>query len=351
MRSKLFILIIAGVLVLILAGAAYFFFTRSGEPAAESAPEDQLEETATDEQATSTPPELVIAEFVVSPVLSFDAERVWYFTPGGKLFRKPLTGFELPEEFVLPGPVENPVRVIWQETGSDFIVEQNLGGHTAYKFYSAEFHKLVDYPEQMRLPQFLPGDSEIVYDWVTAPDKHELKTSLKDSSNFRKVTDLFRPDYEIVASAKKAEAAVFGGSATTTKLMLVDLATSAFRNVDEDGQYFGAKFSPDGNKLLVSKEGGLAFYNLLATTTIAVNLNVTADISQAVWNKQSDEVIVASRDGVVKYSIETRRTEELAKFGQENSFAPKDVILHPTRPILFFVDAVSGYLYRVGLMQ
>jgi hypothetical protein len=336
MSTKRFIILLVLIPLLVIGTAVFFYFRQAQRPKTqvqEPKQESRLQEFA--------------AEPVISPVLSFNGETVWFMTQEGKLYRKAVSGGGEKEEYVLPETLENPTDLIWQKTGSDFIVQENSGGHIRYRFFDSQAGSFTSYPEQMRQVRFVTDGSKIVYDWVTLEGKHELKLADKKGENFQKVADLFRSDYQFIASPVAEEVALFSSdSFEPSRIFLVNLLTGQFLDIGEKIPRQGLKFSPDGTKLL-SSESTLEVYDL--NSSEVVDTGVMADIERAEWGKNSDEIVIGTDTGIIKYNLADRSTTDLYKFQAEENIEPTSLLFHPTEPILFFVDKRTGYLYSLDL--
>lgn len=142
MRSKTFILGLLGVVLLIIVGGTMYFFFGNKSKKAQPQP-----------QAAASQVKLLVGGPVVSPILSFNGETVWFMTKDGKMFRKALEGTADKEEYTLPAPVENLIRIFWPKDGADFIVEQNVNGHYGHKFFDPQSKTLIDYDEKVVHPR------------------------------------------------------------------------------------------------------------------------------------------------------------------------------------------------------
>lgn len=274
----------------------------------------------------------VLASFVISAVPSFNGERVWYLTTTGKIYSVNLET-EAREEFAMPIPLTNLTGALWQEKGSDLVIEQNVGGHLRYIYVDTKNRRIIQYPDNIRTPVVLAGDKRIAYDWVS--DKHELKVSDIDSTNFSAIGELFRPDYVLESSTRKQEIVMFG-LASTSPLVHVDLEKKEFKNLAGDGEYLSAKFSPDGAKLLVeeNKQGQkiLWVYDFAAGQRIDLPV---ADAKFTLWTRDSGGVMFGNGSAVKEASLRSSDIKEWAIFPEKQV---KSAFLHPFQDILFYID-------------
>ncbi|MDP3993808.1 MAG: hypothetical protein U1C57_00790 [Candidatus Doudnabacteria bacterium] len=342
MRSILKIFIILLILGLVLAGG-YYFYWRPNHPQDERLMEDL---------ATVKKPELLVSESVISPVLSFNAERVWFMTRGGRMYYQAIAG-GAKEELPLPEVVVSPLQIIWQHRGSDFIIVQNVNGHIRHKLYDAEEQIFVAYPGQLRSPVFLAGDEKIAYDWAGATSSaHELQIAGLTSENFMKVMDLDPANYELAASPVRREVVMYAvGFEQSAPLLLVNVETGKVSEIGPAADYEGARFSPDGRFILVSRGGGegekLFMYNL--DTSREIDLQTSASIEQTAWMPDSSGIVLASESGFGEYDLGAGKWQELYQFENKGQYEPTQILLHPAESVLFFVDEKTGFLYRLDL--
>lgn len=336
MRTKVFVSLLILVPVLAIGAAVVMYLQNAAQrTASENKSEKRVQE--------------LVGEPVLSPILSFNGQAIWYMSGTGRLYRKTLTSDAPAEEFSLPGELRSPTEIVWQRNGSDFIVLEILDGHLRYRYYDSETNRFIPYSEQIRQVRFVTSGDKIVYDWVTADSKHELKVSDATGENFRKVADLHRPDYQIVASPTEEKVVLYSHDFyEPTKLFLVDLGTGEFTDFGEKVLRQGAKFSPDGTKLLAS-EPELRVYDL--RTKEAIGLGLVADIEQAEWNFNSSEILVGTSNpyGLKKFNVLTQTMSDFMQFGADESYVPSHILLHPTEQYLFFVDRLTGKLYKLDL--
>ena len=325
----------------LVAAGGYYFYWRVYNP--------QNGEQAQD--LTGVKPELLVSESVISPILSFNAEKVWFMTTDGRMYRQAIGGGEK-EELPLPEAIVSPLEIIWQHRGSDFVVRQNINGHIRYKLYDAEEQVFVAYPEQLRSPVFLVGDEKIVYDWSAATSSaHELKIADSRSENFRKVMDLGPANYELAASPARQEVVLYVTSGEPAKLLFVNMDTGRSNEIGESPRnYDGVQFSPDGRFILESRQDGsgnpkLFVYNL--DTSREVDLQITASTKQVVWKPDSAAIILGSESGFSRYDLSTARWQDIYQFESRGQYNPTQILLHPEESILFFVDEKTGFLYRL----
>ncbi len=350
MRNKTFILMLI-IIPLLLVTAGVFYFFRSAQK--------DLEDVAGEKIASL---EVLVRQFVISPVLSFDSQKIWFMTRQGRLFRIAISpppleeggdeeGVSSPEEYLLPEPVEGTAKVIWQKDGGNFIVEQNIAGHSEYKFFDSNAGKFAAYPQPLTKPQFIPGN-KIVYNWIGPELKHSLNVSDANGQNYRKVADLYREDYELAASPAKNEAMLFTRAAKNpSKLYLVNLDTGEFRALSEEANYQAAKFSPDGSKLAAIEDANLVIYDL---ALIQENFPSSPSLikegvkGEFIWDSNGQEIIIGSSNGLVKYNVATRQQETIYTFGAGENFVLAEMLAHPENNAIFFVDEQTRYLYQLS---
>jgi len=346
MRNRLIIIIVPVLLLVLGVGGVIFLRNRNSAPTAMTAP-------PLAPVATTTPLRLLADEQVISVEPSFNGEAVWFMTAAGALTRLELATKKT-QPFNFPEPVKNPLALMWQEKGSDLLVQDNLNGHVRTRHYDATGKKFTAYPDQIRNPVFLAGNTQIAYDWVSVPKgakapKHELKVSNLDGSNFRKIGDLFRPDYILVPSPVAQSVALYAPTASEgAQLVLVDLVSGKFQTIDEKAVYTGIKFSPNGMKILVSVSGpggteSLRVYNLedLSKTDLAIPTKFSATI----WTPDSGSIVYLNSDGVSQVALQNQNIKLNYAFQPSEKVVVRQLFWQPPAAALFIVDDLSGKLY------
>ncbi|MBI4050190.1 MAG: hypothetical protein HY398_01945 [Candidatus Doudnabacteria bacterium] len=359
MNRRTFILIIVVLLFVGTGVGAYYLLVKQ--------PGSKTEVPVVQEEPAPRQPELLVAETVISPVLSFNGETVWFMSREGRLYRQAIEAGAVKEEYLLPAspaggpaPITNPARVIWQQRGNDFIVEQSVDGHTRYQFYGADKKVFTIYDERIRDPAFLADDKQVVYIWVGEGGRAELSVAAPDTANYVKLSDLYGPDYELVVSSAKNQVLLFVDDAQNPdNLLLVDLDTVRYTLLDEKVRYSGAKFSPDGNFAVAEKAGALVIYDLQSLSPLSPGegsplsnsspLSGGGEVGGVAWSSDSRELYIFAAGKIRAYNVLTQEWREVYTFPADSLLGPAEIFLHPTKPILFFTDSASGYLYRLDL--
>lgn len=347
MNRRTFVLILAILLLFGAAAAAYYLIVKK--------PAQEPETPAAVETAPELAPVLVVPETTISPVLSFNGETVWYMSLDGHLYRQPIEPQAVKEEYLLPAspaggpaPVANPVRLVWQQQGNDFIVERSADGHTRYEYYSAAADAFVPYDAAVRAPVFLFGDKQVAYIWIAAGGKNELTAADPDGKNYKKLSELYSANYELVASPAKNELLIFSTDGTNPDdLLLVDLDTVQYTLLDEKVPYGGAKFSPDGSRAVVEKAGRLVLHDLSAG--VSEDLNIAADVKKTAWKYDSSELIAVDSGEIKSYDVIAKTWRSVYSFPAGSSLSPAEIFLHPVKNTLLFTDSATAYLYRLDL--
>lgn len=346
MGHRRFVTLLISAPLLLILGAAVYFFVGQVRKA--------KNDTAVPPPAKSQRVNLVIGEPAISPILSFKGDNVWFISADGKMYRKAVTGDKEKEAYVLSQVLDSPRAVIWPVDGSDFIVEQSGGGQIRYNFYDAAAKSFVLYPAPLKKPNFLAKGDKIVYEWSSGPDTTELKVSDGTGQNFKKITDLYRGDYELVASPRFPEVVLFVRERDNpSKLFLVDLLTGGFQSLSEQASYEGVKFSPDGTKLLAAKFLGpdqqpeLLLLDLKTRQT--TDLGIPAAVEQTAWSTDSGSFYVGLSGGFVKYDLASKEQAQIYQFSAAEKFEPVNLLVPPQQSRLFFADKKTGNLYRLDL--
>lgn len=349
--NRRFFLIIFILVPLVVIG--FLFFRGRGKkappPPAQGSPEASLAPEQGRDTQPQNAPQALTDRAVISPILSFGGDTVWYGGADGRLYRVSLLAGSGEQEYRLPEFMASLAAIEWQADGSNFIFEQNLAGHIRYQFYDADQSRFVPYLEQVRQPRFLPGGRQIVYDWVKADASHELKLSDSDGANFKKVSDLTRADYQIAVSPKKSEAVLFADNQVDpAEIVLYDLETGSARVLAEKAAWQGVKFSADGTRLLAARRGAGGQASLVILdlgSGAAVETGLAADIGAAAWLPNGAGIIAGMRKGFVRFTLASR--ESTAVFSAQN-LVVRDMLIHPQEQRLFFVDGQSRALYELS---
>lgn len=355
MAPKILFYITIGIVVVAIAGGVVYFFFQKPK---------KIEVV----EQTLPKPEVLIANKVTAPVLSFSGENVWYFDADNRLLRTPTlsppyqggdppageAGEEAVAVYPLPEPLSNVTKVVWQKDGSDFIVEQNLDGHTRYWFYNSDTRAFTKYPEQMREPKFLEPQEQIVYDWVGSEGTHEIDTANLEGRDYVKVADLYPDNYRIEANRQGTEIALFSDNPEQMlTLSILDLRNGSFTNVGNPARYSGAKFSPDGTKLLMAKFENvdepphLYWYDLKTGAT--EEMGFAAEIWQTAWSADSKSLYIGTSGGLSKFDFTDFGKTIVSIFDTADDLIPRDLFLSADESEIFFVNEKTGYLYRLKL--
>ena len=78
-------------------------------------------------------------------------------------------------------------------------------------------------------------------------------------------------------------------------------------------------------------------------------MSLTSEIELTALQEDGQALLVGSPAGFIKYQVDNQEQEEIYKFGESEAYSPQNLILHPQKPLLFFVDQKTGYLYRLEL--
>lgn len=357
MSKRIFITVIVILVVLLLGLAAVFFFTRDKGEMMDQETDSANQEQVIPDTSFRSQPRVLVSEETISPILSFSGDSLWYFTPDGMLWQQDIYQDSRQQYFLFnesgSQSIDGLEEAFWQPNGSDFIVQQNVLGEDNYQVYEANELRLIDYPAQLTKPIFTADGTKIVYDWVNGDGTHQLKVSDENSENFRTVTDLFRPDYQIVASPIKQEVALFVDSQIEpSKIFLVDLESGEFTDIGEAAAYEGVKFSPDGTKLLAARRdetaGALDLVMFNLSTGQTLSLGIEGSAAQAAWSQDSEGIFVVTRFGVLEYDTRDNFFDIIFDF-EGGQFVPQEVLLHPDEQVVLFVDGPTGFIYRVDL--
>ena len=342
------ILIILGLIILLSfgAGAVLLMGKKKNQPQPSAETKLQISKLSDDQ--------------VVSPVVSYDGNAIWYFTEDARLFRVNTDGSGL-SEFPLPELTAGDFRnVIWPATGNDFIAVTSTNTGELKSYYDNLNQRYVALPLNIQSLDWLPDGRRAAYIWKSGDNAtQQLVIADADGTGFRIIKDVFWPDLAVKASPAGGEVLLIRSQSKedNNKIYKANLTTGQFETVIGDGENTAIMWLPDGKKFLFSQNSGSAskvlLYNFETRTQTDLNLATTLDkvmtdkdgryLYAAVANKNSPAG-VSKGDEFVKI--------DLLSFHQETYFSPEEDIrarnLLQAAGTLYFVNTRDGKLYYIS---
>lgn len=201
--------------------------------------------TQTNPTPAPTGAQQLVSDQVISPILFYQGDGVSYFTPDGNLVLTDIqrSGDQLlaVNRRTLTIPAKPGIsKVLWPNTGNDFIVEFNLSGKRSWSYFESATQSYVDLPNKITSLSWLPGGIQIAYIWL---DKgvSTFNTSRPDNSNYQTLTDLYENDDEFVVSPNGQNILYYQRDNTDSKNQIVQMSADGknFKGIIKDGYNFG----------------------------------------------------------------------------------------------------------------
>ncbi|TXH02135.1 MAG: hypothetical protein E6R05_04615 [Candidatus Moraniibacteriota bacterium] len=379
--KKLFIISGSFFLLVLVFLAVYNFAFRhnNADPVADPKKKEELEKKREGESEAVTRSvafHQILTESVLYPVAG-ENSLFYYSKRDGALKEATLDGKEVTVRIErIPG---TPSRIVWSPSRlGALILTKESGGDLWY--YADLRNKLVTplKRDMSRLAWTSLGD-RILYQYTDATTgERSLNIAFPDGSNWSKLADLGKDDHFIMALPQSSLVAVWprtdGNRESALEVMNIN---GENRRTILTGK-FGADFlwSPNSQRLLVQSvtergghtlalgltdENGSGYKNLFAPTLV----------SKIAWSKDNETFYYAlpgtfpadavmpndyfgkpinSKDTFWKMNVRTGKKERLVPLEEmTEAFDATDVFLAPTETDLYFVERVSGKLYRITL--
>ncbi|MFZ1626285.1 MAG: hypothetical protein WAT81_00590 [Candidatus Moraniibacteriota bacterium] len=367
-------------LVLAFLGVYNFAFkNNTANPIAD--PEKKAEMDMKKEQEMEAPARSVafqeiIPESILQPVAGENS--LFYYSKRDNALKEASLDGKEPKVRIgrLPG---TPARIVWSPNrfGALVLIKETSGD----LWYYADLRNQLITPlkkEMSRLAWTSLGDRVLYQFTDPVSEERSLNIAAPDGANWEKLTDLGKEDHFIVAMPQSSLVAFWPRTDGQRESVLeVVNINGGNRHTILTGRY-GADFlwSADSRRILVQSvterggntlalgltdENGAGYKNLLAPTLI----------SKIAWSKDhetfyyalpgafpSDAVLpndyfakpLYTKDTFWKMNVRTGKKERLVPLtDMTQAFDATDVFLSPTETDLYFVDRVSGKLYRITL--
>lgn len=295
MNRRLIIIVI----ILLLAGgfAAWFWYFKP------------VENPNPITQNNNAQPQIISSVAAISPVSSHDGNKIWYGTSKGVLKRYELaTNQEI--EYAAPKPPGDMVtELIWPIIGDDLIFSTLEGAQTRYQYFNSATQTYTSLPSSIIHLDWLNDGRRILYTWRTVTGKIQLVMANSDGTGYKKIADVPWDDLVPLASPTDNTAILYRPNAEgpLNKIYLFDLETGHYTELVNDGWATGAKWTPDGQKVVVSmQEQGISklyIYDLATKTKTPTN--IVGGVSQTAVSQDSVWLYAVSAKAIVKYNIQT----------------------------------------------
>jgi hypothetical protein len=239
---------------------------------------------------------------VISPILSFQGNQVWYFTSAGNLEQLSLSTATL-QQYVLPKSI-TVSSAIWPAQGSDFIlVSINADGSKTYNYYSSTNKTFTTYPANVKEVQFMPSGNQIVYVWDNGNGTSSLSIADPNLANHKQlVATLPDPDDTIVVSPLADHVLMYNASApTNNKLYLMAFSDTKVHTI-KTGPENAAIWSNDGKHFVFNKYNATTpsdttlWSGSVASATSDTSLGITVPVSKLAFDATGDTLYYAAPD-------------------------------------------------------
>lgn len=332
---------------------------------------DQTVGTTTPNTPTSTIVQLS-SDLVVSPALFYNGAGITYFDNQGNLYQAALQTSG--SQIILSGKKKlaiptkpNIVKILWPQKGNDFIAQiTDSSGKTSWSYFNSSAGNYVDLPSQIESLDWMPNGTQIVYVWLDSNNKASLSLANPDSTNYKKIADMWENDNRIHVSPDGTQILYYETNNTGTDNAINSVTTDGkiWKGLVKTGQNSGVLWSPDGQKFLFNKKdpstlaNQLWVYNLTSGET--KNLGLTTSVDKAVWDSSSNTVYAAvpnsgtssqntfTNDSFYSLGIVSLEKKQYDS-GSSSSIDGRNLFLNSTGDKLFFKNAQNGGLYYIDL--
>jgi len=375
--NKKAIAILGAIFILIVGTLGFLIYSKYGKKTPAPITQNPPEETA---QVVVPEPVVIpetskfsklIEDQVVSPALFFNGKGLAYFDLQGRLYQvkfedgsvKPV----IAEKKALDvEPRANISKVLWPKKGDHFIAEFNGGGQKSLSFYDSDNVKYVDLPPQISAIDWFPGGDSVLFIW-TENNKSTLAIGNPDTTNWKKVSDLWELDDQISVSPDGKNILFYETSATgtTNSINLVTPDAKVWKSLVKEGYNYGVLWSPDSQKFLFGKQDKntrkyqLWYYDFSTGEVKSLGLFTTPE--KAVWGKDSQTVYAAvpvtgsaGESGLTIdefYKLNTSTLEKESFADSNFTLDGRNLFLSNAEDILFFKNAQDGGLYTLNLIK
>lgn len=350
MSKKIFLIIVAVLLTIIVGSLVYLFiFAPEEEPVPPPYPEPGPTDTAPlfvppPPASPLTPPAAKVSQVIENRIMGFAlkaGEIVYYDQEGGTFYSLPQIGGT--PQALIQTKFTNVTTVVWAPDKTAAIMGFSNGSYYHFDLGSGQSTRLM--PNIQKIGWF-PDGSKIVYIWEKSEEEPQLIVSKPNGDDWEKIKDLGFAKVILLASPER------GGPVA----MLQNYSYGVGRNiypVYRDGsagvvnqiEGYGdhAKWSRDGQRILFEATEAESFETYLWTVDVTgtnqYNLGVKGFVDKCVWNKTNDKIFCAvpsealGADSVIEdestdnfWEINTKTGEKRKLFDESESDTKFDAL-------------------------
>lgn len=301
---------------------------------------------------------------VISPILSFQGNQVWYFTPDGNLEQLDLTTANL-QKYVLPKAL-TVNSAIWPLQGSDFIiVTDNSDGTKTFNYYNSANKTFTTYPSNVKEVQFMPSGNQIVYVWDNGNGTSSLSIADPSLANHKQlVASLPDPDETLAISPLGDHILMYNAAApSNNKLYLMAFSDTKIHTI-KTGPENAAIWSNDGKHFVFDKydasntSDATLWSGSVASATSDTSLGITVPVSKLAFNTVGSILYYAAPDSSAtagsgstppdslwSYEFATSSKTEIFS-GDTYNLNASNLLISNDGKTLYFKNG-DGYLYSV----
>jgi hypothetical protein len=311
---------------------------------------------------------------VVSPILSFNGDELWYFTQAGTLNELALATATL-QQYPLPQTLTINYA-IWATQGSDFIVsgKDSSGGSRAYYYYNSTAKTFTKYPAQVEEVQFMPSGNQVVYVWNNGNGTSSLSIADTNLANHKQlVASMPDADDALAISPLGDHLLAYNASAPTNgKLYLMAFSDSKLHTIKTNVENQGV-WSTDGQHFVFNKYNAAApsdatlWLGSISSSKGDISLGITAVSSKIDFNSTGSIMYYAAPDSgasaasssndatssgpitppdsLWSYTMATGSKTEIFS-GDTNGISASNLMISNDGDTLYFKNS-DGYIYSV----
>jgi hypothetical protein len=255
-------------------------------------------------------------------------------------------------------------QVLWPPTGNDFIAETDSGSQRTWSFFDHTQNVYKDLPPQINSLAWLPDGKHIVYTWLSASTgKASLNISNADGSSFKKISDIFDGDSEIVPSPDGKSILFYRRNNTAggvNKIILTTPDGKLFKTIVADGFNFGVLWAPDSRNFVFGRRDPSTQKTELFLGDLQGNvadLGLATTVDKAAWGPGGVAIVAAvptsgtagqglTQDTLFSYTLALQAKKE---FPLGSGVDARNLFLNQAGDVVFFKNFQDGKLYYMSL--